>query len=452
MRDLLVVLIVFGSIPMIFVRPFAGILVWTWLSLMNPHRLTWSYAYDLRSALVIGAVTLAAWILSREPKRPPATAATVFLALFTFWFSFANLFALLPAEAWVKWEQSIKIVGMTFVAMCLTQGRERVLALAWATAVSIGFYGIRGGLFTILTAGNYRVWGPANSFISDNNQLAVALIMIVPLLRYLQLVTAQRWLRLGLLGAMGLTVIAILGTYSRGGLVGLAAMLGVLWLGTRNKLVTGTAMALVLAGALAAAPDKWFDRMRTIETYQEDKSLQGRFDAWTFAWKLALDRPLTGGGMSAFSDARAFLRYVPTAPKNRNAHSIYFEVLGESGFIGLFLFLGLGASTLLGSLWLVRRTRDRPDLAWARDLGRMMPASIAGYAAGGAFVNLGFFDLYYTLVAIVVAAVATVRRTLAEPAPEPPAEAEPAPAAPAATPAAAPAATRDRAWPGGAPA
>lgn len=428
MRDLLVVLIVFGSIPIIFVRPFAGILVWTWLSLMNPHRLTWSYAYDLRAALVVGAVTLIAWAVSREPKRPPLTAATVFLALFAFWFSFANLFALLPEEAWVKWEQSIKIVAMTVVAMCLAQGRERVLALAWITAVSIGFYGIRGGIFTILTAGNYRVWGPENSFIGDNNQLAVALIMIVPLLRYLQLVTEQRWLRLGLWGAMGLTVIAILGTYSRGGLLGLAAMLGVLWLRTRNKLITGTAMALVLVGALAVAPDKWFDRMRTIETYEEDASTRGRFDAWTFAFKLAVDRPLTGGGMRAFSDAKEFLRYVPTAPKNRNAHSIYFEVLGEAGFVGLFLFLGLGAATLTGAMWLVRRTRDRPDLAWARELGKMLPASVAGYAAGGAFVNLGFFDLYYTLVAILVAAIATVRHALSQPVPQPepvPVEAEP---------------------------
>ena len=71
MRDFLIVLIVFGSVPLILVRPQIGVLMWYWISLMNPHRLSWGYAYDLRVALVVGAVTIIAWLFSRERKLPP---------------------------------------------------------------------------------------------------------------------------------------------------------------------------------------------------------------------------------------------------------------------------------------------------------------------------------------------------------------------------------------------
>ena len=38
--------IVFGSIPLILSRPFFGIIMWSWIAYMAPHRLTWGVAYD----------------------------------------------------------------------------------------------------------------------------------------------------------------------------------------------------------------------------------------------------------------------------------------------------------------------------------------------------------------------------------------------------------------------
>src|SRR4051794_5005363 len=105
MRDLLIALIVFGSIPFTLVRPHIGIYVWTWLSLMNPHRMAFGFAYSLRVALVVGAATLVAWFVSREPKRPPASTPVVVLAVFTLWVTFVNLFAINPEDAYVKWSE-----------------------------------------------------------------------------------------------------------------------------------------------------------------------------------------------------------------------------------------------------------------------------------------------------------------------------------------------------------
>jgi probable O-glycosylation ligase (exosortase A-associated) len=420
MRDLLVALLVFGSVPFTLVQPFIGVLVFTWLSLMNPHRMTWGFAYSLRVALVIGAATVFAWLFSREPKRPPFSAPVVLLALFTVWISICTAFAINADAAFAKWNQVIKILGMTFVTMCMMKDRDRIQLMVWTIAVSLGFYGFRGGIFSILTGGNYRVWGPPDTFIEDNNQLALALIMVLPLMWYLFINATQRWVRMGMLAAVGCTLIAVVGTYSRGGALALGVMLGYLWLKSPYKAVTFVVGAVVLAVILLNLPEHWYARMNTISDFETDPSALARFHSWTFAWRLALERPITGGGFSVFYEAALYERLVPDSTTFFNAHSIYFEMLGESGFVGLGLFLLLGIASMLTAGSVVRRTKDRADLRWARNLAAMTQVSLLGYASAGTFLNLGFFDLYYVIIALIVALDAVVTRELAQPSPPQP--------------------------------
>lgn len=414
MRDFLIVVIVLGSVPLTLVRPQIGILMWFWLSLMNPHRWAWGYAQTFRVALVAGLATIIGWIFSREAKTPPNSFIVYALALFTLWVSLAALFAIHPEIAIPKWEEIIKILLMTFVTMCIVQTRERIMQLAWVVAVSIGIYGVKGGLFAIATGGHYRIWGPEDTFIADNNSLACALIMILPLLQFLRVVSTDRWVKLGLLGAMGLNVISILASYSRGALVGLTITLCFLLLKARYRVVTLLVTVGVLAGALYVAPEAWFQRMGTIDNYQQDASVEGRFNAWKFAFDLALDHPFLGGGQLVGEDHQLFMHYVPNAATNRAAHSIYFEVLGETGFGGLLIYLILLLSSLLAARDVIRLTRNRPDLAWARSLAAMLQVSILGYAVTGAFLSLGFFDLYYAIVALVAVTQLVVRREIAK--------------------------------------
>ena len=68
MRDLLLVLATLGFLPLCFRYPAAGAICWAWFSLMSPHRLVYGGAYG-QFNLVIAAVTLAGWLISRERKR-----------------------------------------------------------------------------------------------------------------------------------------------------------------------------------------------------------------------------------------------------------------------------------------------------------------------------------------------------------------------------------------------
>lgn len=406
MRDLLIVLTVLNTLPLILVRPYIGILIWCWISYMNPHRLAWGFAYDLPLAMAVGATTLIAVVLSREAKRLPMHMATILLIILTIWVSFTTVVAILPDAAFVKWDQSMKILLMTFVTMVLINNRERLHALIWMIVVSLGFYGIKGGIFTLISGGGSRVWGPSDSFIADNNALALALIMTVPLMRYLSLHSGVQWVRWGLNGAMLATCIAVIGSHSRGAFVAGIAMLLFLLAKSRQRLLVGIAGVVVVAFAVLMAPDHWIERMESIKHYEEDPSAQGRFQAWTFAFKLALDRPFTGGGFRVNRHRELFFSYVPEADTQRAFHSNYFEVLGEHGFPGLVIFLSLLLATYTCATSLIREHRKKPDTEWAADLGAMCQVSLVGYMVCGLFLNLAFYDLFYHLVAILVIAKA----------------------------------------------
>lgn len=384
---------------------------------MNLQQYTWGFGHEVRPALVVGLATIVAWLASREPKIPPRSATTLFLAALTFWMTVAAIFAIHPDISTPKWEEYSKILLMTFLTMCIVRSRDRINQVVWVVVISIGYYGVKGGIFTILTGGHNRVWGPPGSFIEDNNALACALIMILPLMNYLRTNTQNRWVRYGLTVGMGLIVVSILGSYSRGALLGLVAMLGFLGLKTRHRLATAFITLGVLGAALLYLPHDWYERMYSIEQYKTDDSAQGRLDAWRFNWRLALDQPLTGGGFEIGRDADLFHHYVPTARINRAAHSIYFQVLGETGFVGLGIYLMLLLVSYRAATTVLRRTRQRPDLAWAHSLAAMAQVSLVGYCVGGAFLSLGFYDLYYALVAIIAVTEYVVRQSEVHEAP-----------------------------------
>jgi probable O-glycosylation ligase (exosortase A-associated) len=400
MRDIVLTLVIFGTLPFIFWRPHIGVLVWTWIGFMNPHRLTWSFAYDMPFAMIVALVTLASLLMSREPKKIPWTRETIVLLVFLAWMLITTIQAMYPELALVRLNQIWKILLMVFVTMMIMQSKERIDQLVWVITMSLAFYGVKGGIFTIVHGGVYHVKGPEGSFIGGDNEMGLALIMTIPLLRYLQLTTKKVWLRGFLIAATLLCAIASVGSQSRGALIGIVAMGAFLWLKSRNKVFTALVGGVAIGLVLLVMPQQWHDRMSTIKNYETDPSAMGRINAWKMAFNMAKDRPL-GGGFDSFQEY-SFDLYAPDPSHQADAHSIYFEVLGEHGFVGLGLFLMLGLMTWRTASWVIGRARRDREKRWAADLAGMIQVSLVGYATGGAFLGLAYFDFYYTLIALVV--------------------------------------------------
>jgi putative inorganic carbon (HCO3(-)) transporter len=386
--------------------------MYLWISVMNPHRLTWSFAHDLGFASIVAVVTLLGLLFSKDLKWPPMNALMLGLVFFAAWTGITTVFALYPGPSYERWETLMKTILMAFLIPVLFHKKEDLRLLIWVLVVSIAYYGVKGGLWTLATGGEARVYGPSGSYIEDNNSVAIAIVMMIPLMRYLQLTSQHRSIRWVLVAMMILCGVAILGTYSRGALLAATAMGLFLWWKGRHKLPVFFVVLLALPVALASMPGKWFERMETIKAYDQDSSASMRLNSWATMWNLAKDRPLVGGGFEV-ATPEVYGRYSPDpAFPPQVAHSIYFQALGEHGFIGLTLYL-----VLLGALWskagtLIRLAREQPalDLGWARDFSLMMQVALIGFAVGGAFLSLVNFDVPYYLVAMMVATVALVQR------------------------------------------
>ncbi|OJW93049.1 putative O-glycosylation ligase, exosortase A system-associated [Thiobacillus sp. 65-1402] len=402
MRDLFIAGLIFGLLPFVFKRPWLGILLWSWLGYMNPHRLAWGFAYDLPFSMIVGLVTIVAFMASKEKKEMPWTRETIVLLIFIGWMLFTTFFAFYSDSAWLQWNKVWKIQLMVFLTALIITDRHKLHWLIWVIALSFGFYGVKGGIFTILNGGAYRVQGPSGTFIGGNNELALALVMAIPLIRYLHLQETRKWIRIGLASAMVLTGVAAIGSQSRGGLVAMLAMGLFLWLKSRNKLVTGIYMAVAVGIMASVMPQAWYDRMNTIETYEQDQSAQGRINAWHTAFNVAKDR-ITGGGFEMWRPP-VFRQYAPDPFNVRDVHSIYFEIMGEQGFIGFGLFMLLGLMAWIRAQQIITRCKNDPEKKWASDLAAMIQVSLVGYAAGGAFLGMGYFDLPYHLMIVLVLA------------------------------------------------
>lgn len=399
MRDLLIgCLLAYLTIRSIGL-PWVGVLNWTFVSIMNPHKLSWRVD-TMPVAAAAAVATLLGMLISKDPKRFPVTRETLAFLLLMLWFTITWLASGAVEFNYQSWLKVMKIDFMVLIALMVLYTRQHLMALAWVLAGSIAFYGIKGGAFTIMTGGSYRVWGPMGSYIEGNNELALALIVTIPLLRFLQLQVQHKWLRHGLSVSMLLCAASALGTHSRGALLAIVAMAMVMWWRSEKKLVSGVVIVSVAAALLAFMPDHWFERMETIETYQDDASAMGRINAWIMCFNLAKDN-FFGGSFNIYN-AVNFAIYSPDPLAIHAAHSIYFQILGEHGFVGLFIYLMLWWFVWLSAGYLRKEGKKRAETRWLSDLGGMCQVSLAGFAVGGAFLSLAYFDLTYNIMVLVV--------------------------------------------------
>jgi putative inorganic carbon (HCO3(-)) transporter len=404
MRDILVLAIILGSVPICFIRPYFGAMMWVWVAYFNPHRFTYGMAYNFPVSTVIAIPTLLGIVFFRKVNRGIFVRETVMLLLFWAWITITYLHATQVAlfadhveDAQIQLISVSKVLLMTFVLILVVTSKKRLDILFLVTAFSFGALAIKGTLFGFETGGNFRIWGPPESFVYDNNDLGLALNMTIPVMFYLTREVESPRLRKLLWVSFYCSIIAVILSYSRGALLGLVVVLGAISLKSNRKLLAG-ALLIVFAFLLVAfAPPAWMDRMGNFAHGELDVSAQGRLHAWQFAWELASQYPITGGGFETFTpglEARFTPQFSYAGP-----HSIYFQTLGEQGFVGLGIFLFVLGGCFY-SLWRIRRqVRGQPSFVWITNYSQMLETCLLGYVVSGAFLPRAYFDLWFQLAA-----------------------------------------------------
>jgi len=418
MRDLAVLAAMLVMIPLALRNPFAAFILWGWTTAITLSYYLYGFMVPVRYNLIFALITLALIGLGRlkwrENWQPSLT------LILTVWFcihvSISAALAYSPnpfnAEYYFNFVKSMFFCLL--IPVVLTT-RMRFHAFVIMLAMGLGFHGLLDGLKFIASGGGHRTHGLPASMLSDNNHFAVGLAIALPILYYLYQYSQNRLARLGFIGCFTLIILAILATHSRGGFLCMAVV-GIWMVITSRRKILISSLALVgILLVLNLAPADWFDRIQTIQSANQDSSFMGRVLVWKISSAIALAHPVFGGGFHAvqsvpvwetFKFSQGLLGFVNTPEPGlipRAAHSIYFEVLGDHGFLGLLLFLGIMASTLLNCLKIRSMVGKRSDLLWARDLSDLLGVAVVAYAVGGAAVSLGYFEIYYMVVMAILA-------------------------------------------------
>jgi probable O-glycosylation ligase (exosortase A-associated) len=400
MRDLALVLGMLFYVPMVLRFPATGVLCWAWFSIMNPHRELYGFAAGQPLNSIIAVATLVGWLASRERKRWTPDAMPWLLAALVAWMTLDTFFGYSPGYSWVFWDRVVRIFALIFVIFILMTTKARVQAMIWVIVISLGFYGVKGGVFTIAHGGHAIVYGPADSVYNDNNQLALAVVSELPLLLYLTRHTKAAWLRWGMIVALVLQVVMVFGSYSRGGVIALAVM-GFMTLMRSDRKILYALLGVVAVGlGLMVMPDSFYERLNTINSISSDDSFQGRVMAWHVAFRCAVDFFPFGAGLYAPQIETLYHVYFPGADVHA-AHSIYFQILGEHGFFALGIYMLILMLGVRNAGRVIRQTRKDPALFWARDLADMARVSLISFYVGGAALSMAYSDVYLILIALM---------------------------------------------------
>lgn len=399
MRDLLLIGFIGTSLVAVLRYPFLGLLLWGWFTLATPQAGAY-LAMSLPLNMVIAAVTLIAFVLHSEFARFRAEPILLLTLAFAGWIILSQVFSLDPENSHQYADRFVKVLTFIILAMVATTTKLRFHALLWLFAIVMGFYGAKGGAFTIATLAQGLYEGLPDTILADNNHMGIALAASLPLFLYLREQSANRLVRLALLITLGLSIFAVLGTHSRGAFVSLLVFGFFLWLRSRHKILIAAAMLVAAIPAYFILPSHWFERMETIAEADEDESFMGRVDAWVINWKLAQAHPLTGAGLRN-SYEEEIARTVDPERVPRAAHSIYFEVLGGTGFVGLFLYLSILGTAFLKAAYANVKYRYDPAGRWRGRFGHFAQVSLATFGVGAASVSMEMWEGYLLIIALV---------------------------------------------------
>lgn len=412
MRDLILLAALLGVIPLILRTPVVGLLVWIWITLMNPQREVYGAMQGFEINMYVAVLTAMAWAGSKERKVVPLNLLTIAFLLFAAWTCVTTYSAVYRPYSYPLWDRTMKSLVLAFAVMTLATTRARIQGVLWMMVLSIGYYTVKGSGFVLLTGGRNHVYGPENTMIADNNSLGLILVVLLPLMIYLRQTTRVGATRMVMLGVIVCDILAIFGTYSRGALVALAAA------GAANAVRSRSGVLLVLLGAILVGvvptfmPASWTQRMSTIQSADKDESFNGRISAWKTSYHIAVARPLVGGGFSSIDNTQVVQQF-PTPgglTEGKAAHSIYFQVLGDHGFVGFGLYLFILVATWLNTFMVLNASSTRPDLAWAAQLARMMQVSLVAFLVGGAALSMAYYDGILILYALTASLAEVARR------------------------------------------
>ncbi|MEP9402665.1 DUF5935 domain-containing protein [Sphingomonas silueang] len=435
MRDLAFIAFLAAIFGMGFRRPFVFVLAYVYIDIVAPQRLTYLLLNAIPISLVAAALAVGAWAMADDKRHVRAAPRQLLILALLFYCMWTTHRADFPVEAQFKWEWVWKAMAFAVFLPLTLRTRLRIEALLLFMVLSAASIIIVGGIKTLGSGGGY---GELNLMVANNaglyegSTISTVAIAIIPLILWFTrfgTIFPPDW-RVRTFGyALIFSCLLIpVGTSTRTGLLCIV-LLGVLML--RDVKRRATYLAAAAAAALLAVPflpSAFTQRMETIGTYQSDASASTRIAVWQWTLDYVGTNPF-GGGFDAFRQNRIrydkvtvigsgnnqTVQHVPEVDKARAYHSAYFEMLGEQGWPGLFLWLAINLGGIF-RMEVLRRRYAKPDEdeTWVAPLAGALQSAHIVYLFGASFIAIAFQPFVFMLVGAQIGLDTYLARTRTE--------------------------------------
>jgi probable O-glycosylation ligase (exosortase A-associated) len=421
MRDLAFVGFLVALLALGFRRPFLFVLAYVYVDTVSPQRLSYYLLNSLPLSMIIACLAFAGWLLAEKKTDLGLSARQGLMALLLCYTFYTTTHADFPIEAAEKWDWASKALIFAIFMPFTLRSKLRIEAVLLFLTLSAAAIIVVGGLKTVASGGGY---GVLNLMVTNNSNLyesstistvAIALIPIILWLAKFGTIFTPDWrVKLFAAALVFACLLMPIGTEARTGLICIA-VLGLLMLRNvqRRFLYLAGATLLTLA-SVPFLPASFTGRMSTIQGYQADSSAGVRLAVWSWTWNYAKEHPL-GGGFGAYRQNKIEVKTVATEAaggvetitartsmdQGRAYHSSYFEMLGEQGFPGLFLFFLIHAAGLVRMEIIRRRYRKAGDEeAWIAPLATALQNFQIIYLVGSLFVGIAYQPFLWLMFAV----------------------------------------------------
>jgi putative inorganic carbon (HCO3(-)) transporter len=329
----------------------------------------------------------------------------------------ALILALAPFSIWfggtvgVFTDQYAKVILVYLLAVNVIESPRRLERFTWVLILAVGYVAFRA-VFDYargvnMIRGGTRVMGSVGGMMQNPNDLALNMVVFLPLAAVLAMRPGRPMRRLVAAGCAFCMMGAIVASGSRGGSLGFVAMLLVL-----AVTVVRQRPALVFAGALAVmcslplVPASYWQRIASITDESKDdvQSSQARKRLYAESFDAFAQNPLTGVGAGQFKDWNPTKRVEAW----HESHNVWLQVAAELGIGGLaiFLFIVFRAFYAVSQTKrLVARLRHHGAIATDEALtfdaySAAMTASLVGWLVCSMFSSVAYSWTFYYLLAL----------------------------------------------------
>ncbi|SCW57265.1 probable O-glycosylation ligase, exosortase A-associated [Sphingobium faniae] len=424
MRDLFFIAFLGLFFLLGFRRPFLLIAVYAYIDIVSPQRLSYFLLNSIPISAIAFVLAAGAWLLVDDKKDCRFSFRQMLMLMLLGWCAYTTATADFPIEAQHKWSWVWKALVFAIFLPVTLRTRLRIEALALFMVLCASTIIINGGVKTALSGGGYGVLNlmvDNNSGLYEGSIISCVAISLIPLILWLSrhgTVFPPDWRVKAFAYALCFACLLMpVGTEARTGLICIAALAGMMLMRSKRKYVYGPLMLVAALVSIPFLPASFTQRMSTIENHQSDESASTRLAVWKWTIDYVKEHPggggfdnylqnsftyISRGVVSDSGGSRVETRVI--TDRGRAYHSAYFELLGEQGYFGFFIWALIHIVTYVRTEMIRRawRGREGTDEAWISPLALALQQGHVVYMIGSLFVGIAYQPFIFMMLALQI--------------------------------------------------